>query len=649
MLNTLPHKSNNSKADYAAAETVAKLNWRSLSAIFLAAWPYIRPVLSSLIIYAVGVLSVIALFTATAFIGFEVLWDSVGQAKPLAPLHAQILFLPTREFVEVSNLLDPDRYEVLWRFTLFVALLTVILTTSNTLLDIYKVSILQRINQSLRIALVSHMHRLSLQHNQGTNGDAIYRVFQDSAMVTAIIENVVVLPVISLLRVIGFFFLAFLFSPWIASLFALGVSIIVVTLGIQNKRLRENSFNTRRANGALFNSVQASIQGLLLTKAYGQEGQATEDFARLSKSALAVSLGLRERIAAMKAGITVILAIVLLGTDYLAAFYVFNEASVFGASLLVFFGLTSPIWSVAVYQARRGNAESTQVSLEELVNYWCLAQDMAVGLGRTWDILNTSTGIQDPTTPSVFPHPVSTIKLSNINYAYNAKTILQDISLELKKGEAHVLVGPSGAGKSTLLSLLARLDDPKSGAITFDGINLRDFRLADLRGKVGIALQENILFPLTLAQNIGYAAGRDFNQAELETIAEIACLGELVEQLPQGFDTHLGANGDLLSSGQRQRVAIARLIAANPAVVLLDEPTDSLDPETAARVLQNILNWAKDRILLIISHQLELTESIPRITVLKTGRIVAQGNHQELLTASDLYRDLHQAGKPDAN
>ena len=147
MLNTLPHKSNNSKADYAAAETVAKLNWRSLSAIFLAAWPYIRPVLSSLIIYAVGVLSVIALFTATAFIGFEVLWDSVGQAKPLAPLHAQILFLPTREFVEVSNLLDPDRYEVLWRFTLFVALLTVILTTSNTLLDIYKVSILQRINQ----------------------------------------------------------------------------------------------------------------------------------------------------------------------------------------------------------------------------------------------------------------------------------------------------------------------------------------------------------------------------------------------------------------------------------------------------------------------------------------------------------------------
>ena len=89
--------------------------------------------------------------------------------------------------------------------------------------------------------------------------------------------------------------------------------------------------------------------------------------------------------------------------------------------------------------------------------------------------------------------------------------------------------------------------------------------------------------------------------------------------------------------------------AANPAVVLLDEPTDSLDPETAARVLQNILNWAKDRILLIISHQLELTESIPRITVLKTGRIVAQGNHQELLTASDLYRDLHQAGKPDAN
>ena len=409
----------------------AKLDWQSLGLIFLSSWPHIRPVVKSLLIYAAGVLFIVAAFAASGFIGFEVLWDSVAQAKPLSELHANILLLSTANFVELPVLTEDQRYEILWRFIVLTVFLATALTTLGTALDIYKVAILQRINQSLRVTMVNHMNRLSLKRHFGAEGDSVYRVFQDSAMVTAVIETVVVMPIIAILRAFGFLALAFLFSPWFAVLFALGLTTITLTLTVQNKKLREASFSTRRVSGQLFNKVQVSIQGLLLSKAFARESDATSEFQALSHSAFDHSLSLRTRVAAMKALTTVTLAIVLLSTDFFAATYVFSEQPVFGASLLVFFGLTSRFWSVAVYQARRGNAESIQVTLEELVNYWCLAQDMAVGLGRTWELLARPPGVEEPKEPKKIPDRVRRLDLCNINYSHDKELTLRGITLRI--------------------------------------------------------------------------------------------------------------------------------------------------------------------------------------------------------------------------
>ena len=276
----------------------------------------------------------------------------------MSELHAKILLLSKANYAEVSVLTEDRRYEILWRFIVLTVALATALTTLGTVLDIFKVSILQRINQSLRVTMVNHLHRLSLKGHLGTEGDSVYRVFQDSAMVTAVIETVVVMPFIALLRGVGFLTLAFLFSPWFAVLFALGLTTIMLTLTMQNKKLRVASFLTRQASGQLFKKVQASIQGLLLSKAFARESDARSEFQALSCSAFDHSLSLRTRVAAMKAVTTVTLAVVLLSTDFFAATYVFSEQSIFGASLLVFLGLTSRFWSIAVYQARRGNAES---------------------------------------------------------------------------------------------------------------------------------------------------------------------------------------------------------------------------------------------------------------------------------------------------
>ena len=625
----------------------AKLDWQSLGLIFLSSWPHIRPVLKSLLIYAAGVLFIVAAFAASGFIGFEVLWDSVAQAKPLSELHANILLLSTANFVELPVLTEDQRYEILWRFIVLTVLLATALTTLGTALDIYKVAILQRINQSLRVAMVNHMNRLGLKRHFGAEGDSVYRVFQDSAMVTAVIETVVVMPIIAILRAFGFLALAFLFSPWFAVLFALGLTTITLTLTVQNKKLREASFSTRQISGQLLNKVQVSIQGLLLSKAFARESDATSEFQALSHSAFDHSLSLRTRIAAMKALTTVTLAIVLLSTDFFAATYVFSEQPVFGASLLVFFGLTSRFWSVAVYQARRGNAESIQVTLEELVNYWCLAQDMAVGLGRTCELLARPPGVEEPKEPKKIPDRVRHLDLCNINYSHDKKLTLKGINLRIDNGKPHLLVGPSGAGKSTLLSLLLRLDDPEKGDIFLDGVSLRDVRLSDLRNTIGIVLQESTVLPLTLRQNIEYTVSDSLSDAEMERILKIACLESVVDSLPNGLDTDLGSDGGLLSTGQRQQVAIARMIAADPKVILMDEPTASLDLRTEKRVLHNLLAWAKEKIVLIVSHQLDIVESAKQIGVIEEGQIIAQGDHRELLESCELYRALYQGSDSD--
>jgi ATP-binding cassette subfamily B protein len=413
---------------------------------------------------------------------------------------------------------------------------------------------------------------------------------------------------------------------------------------MQNKKLRVASFLTRQASGQLFKKVQASIQGLLLSKAFARESDARSEFQALSYSTFDHSLSLRTRVAAMKAVTTVTLAIVLLSTDFFAATYVFSEQSIFGASLLVFLGLTSRFWSIAVYQARRGNAESIQVTLEELVNYWCLAQDMAVGLGRTWELLAHPTGVGEPKAPKNIPDKIRRLDLSDINYSHNKKLTLNGITLRIESGHPHLLVGPSGAGKSTLLSLLLRLDDPEDGGISLDGLPINNVRLSDLRHAIGIVLQESTVLPLTLRENIEYTASDSLSDLEMGQIIKIACLESVVDSLPNGLDTDLGVDGGLLSTGQRQQVAIARMIAADPKIILLDEPTASLDSKTEEQVLRNLLAWAKEKIVLIVSHQLDIVKSVKRISVIDQGEIIAQGGHRDLIESCELYRVLCNGG-----
>ena len=278
------------------------------------------------------------------------------------------------------------------------------------------------------------------------------------------------------------------------------------------------------------------------------------------------------------------------------------------------------------------------------------AYQEAVGAARrVFDLLEAESSVKDPARPLRFPRPArGEIVVDNVTFNYNPALpeVLQGVSLRIGAGEVVALVGPSGAGKTTIASLLPRFWDVTSGRITFDGIDIRDVSLADLRGAIGIVPQEPTLFSGTIRENIAYARiGEDGSRPSEEAIraaAKAAHAMEFIERLPDGFDTKVGERGVKLSGGQRQRIAIARVFLKNPALVILDEATSSLDTESERLVEQAMEDLLRARSTLIIAHRLSTVLRADRLVVIDRGVIVEEGRHQDLLASEGVYSRLYR-------
>jgi subfamily B ATP-binding cassette protein MsbA len=264
----------------------------------------------------------------------------------------------------------------------------------------------------------------------------------------------------------------------------------------------------------------------------------------------------------------------------------------------------------------------------------------AVGYERIREVIETEDEVRNLPGAKKAPAFRGEIEFDHVSFAYEeGYAALTDINLKVEAGQVAALVGPTGAGKSTIAGLIARFYDPQTGRVKIDGRDVRDYKLKSLRRNISFVLQETLLFRAPVWQNIAYGKP-EASREEILRAAQLANADEFIQNMPQQYDTMLGERGVTLSGGQRQRIAIARAIIRNAPILILDEPTSSLDPASEELVFEALTRLMEGKTAIVIAHRLATVRRADVIFVIDHGEIVERGNHSSLLAAGGLYAHL---------
>ena len=485
-----------------------------------------------------------------------------------------------------------------------------------------------RLLADLRTAFYRRLEPLAparlLRHR---SGDLLSRVVKDveelENVYLRVVSPVAVAAVVALITSLIFY----TFDP-VLSLAALGFLVatgvgVPLLVGRLSRGLGRRQLELR---GELDAKIVDNVQGVQDILAFGRQDDREEEIAALNRrldrvqERMAFVTGLQDALSDLMMNLAMVavlaLAIPLVAAGEIRGVYLAFLALV----MLGSFEAVQPLGKAFQFLGRSVNAGE-----------------------RLFEIVDAEPEVTDP--PAPLPAPTDrTLRFEDVTFRYerDAPPVLQDISFTLEPGKRVAVVGPSGAGKSTLADLLLRFWDPTSGRITLGGRDLRDLAQTQLRELVGLVSQDTHVFTDTLRGNLLVANPRA-TDADLRRALARAHLSDLAEGLPDGLDTHLGEQGLRLSGGERQRLSIARALLKDAPILLLDEPTANLDPETEAGVLEAAYELMPGRATLVITHRLVRMEEVDEILILDRGRIVERGTHEDLLNARGLYRELFEA------
>ena len=564
----------------------------------------------------------------------DLLNQSILQAEPLTPILAD--FIGRSEMAGNGEPLTmAARRELQLVYVIFIVAIGFATFPIGVMLPYYNMWIMQRINQDLRLALVERWHQLSLRyHGDHRVGDSVYRIYQDSAQVTAIVGMLITVAT----QVTRYTVTILFVTAMHPALGLMGVTIAVLAVLWArwfSPRLRVRSLVARETNSDLTSRVQEALGAIRVVKAHGAETREQRRFE--GDSVVAFNAAHRVRSLVAVAGIIMFTAaaVVLLGAEFLIALWASSNRETFSAVLIGLVGLSFTQWNLAAFQWTRSELFQSSVQVRGVIRQWTTAQDMAMGLGRVFDILDIEPDVKNAPDARPMPPFEREVCFDRVRFGYTPdRPVLRDVSFVAKAGTVTAIVGPTGSGKSTLMCLLTRLFDPDGGRVLIDDADIRQLDVESLRANVAIALQQNVLFAMSVRDNIRYVVPEASGEA-VERAAAVACFDEVIDELPAGLDTMLGDRGGRLSTGQRQRLTIARAVAKDAPILILDEPTAALDAATEHRVLERLAAWGAGRAVFLITHRISTIRQADRILYLEEGRIVEQGTHDELMARAD--------------
>ena len=484
----------------------------------------------------------------------------------------------------------------------------------------------QRIMYDLRLQIFRHIQKLDVAYfDKNATGRIITRLTNDVDVLNELFTSGVVSvfgDVFSLLGIVA----VMLWINWKLALVCFSViPLLFITTLLFKQRVRGSYRRVRTAVARINSFLQEAITGMTVVQIFVQEERKLEEFKQRNSDHLKANLD---------------------SNFYYAIFYpVVSLIGTLALALILWYGglqVLNGVLTLGAVVAFVQYSERFYKPISDLSEKFNILQSAMASSERIFDLLDTSPSVSTPTVPQMAPEPVGTIEFRNVSFRYDANVpVLKNLSFRVDPGEKVAIVGATGAGKTTLISLLSRFYDVNQGEIAVDGVDLRLWDLAELRQRIAVVLQDVFLFSGSIADNIRLWDGRVSDQAMKEGSRRLLA-ADFIESMPDGYATILNERGQSISSGQRQLLSFARALARNPEILVLDEATSSVDPQTEHQIQIALGQLIEDRTAMIIAHRLSTIQNCNRILVLHKGELVEEGSHAQLLALQGIYFKLYQ-------
>ncbi|TME43434.1 MAG: ABC transporter ATP-binding protein [Chloroflexi bacterium] len=483
----------------------------------------------------------------------------------------------------------------------------------------------RRIEYGVRNDLLAHLQTMHLAYFQHQRiGDLMARLTNDLQAVRQMIGFGILMLTNTLMTLLFTFVSMFGVNTKLALITLILTPISSYVFWTIGRRVNRRFEQLQSQFGDLSAKAQENFSGIRVVKAFSQEEDEIRAFAKVNRDYLNKAVDL-----AMVNGLLWPAMQFILGAALLTILYVGGQDAI---------EKQLTIGQLVQFVAYLQLISWPMIALGEVTN---MIQQGAASLGRLQHIFEARPAITDPIDPVTTPIK-GAVEFEGISFAYGQAVVLRDISFSVPAGGSLAIVGPTGSGKSTLVNLIPRLFDAQQGEITIDGIDVKRYPLPQLRRAVGYVPQETFLFSVPLRENVGFGRDTPLAESELEWAGDVSQLGKDVADFPARYDTMIGERGVTLSGGQKQRTAIARAVAKDPRILILDDALSAVDTYTEAEILKRLRGVMRERTSIVVAHRISTVKDADEILVLDDGVIAERGTHRDLLERNGLYAAMYR-------